>query len=329
MFHDVLHERDRHLVLDEARAFIREAFSRPTERAPLLDADRRGHTREEYDRLRQPLPLLSPMRLAYAAQKLGMATLGRLSRGVELGWKTGFDSGQSLDYVYENRPRGRTLLGRAIDRAYLGSIGWKGIRQRKAHLEKLLAEAIGRVRRSGRAVRILDIAGGPGRYLLETIQSLAGDDISALIRDNVPANLEAGRKLAEKLGLSDRVRFELGDAFDEDSLASIDPAPNVSIVSGLYELFPENEPVLRSLKGVARAMREGGYLIYTGQPWHPQVEMIARVLTNRDGQPWIMRRRTQQEMDDLVRAAGFRKLDMEIDDYGIFTVSLAAISEVG
>jgi hypothetical protein len=56
--------------------------------------------------------------------------------------------------------------------------------------------------------------------------------------------------------------------------------------------------------------------------------MIARVLTNRDGQPWIMRRRTQQEMDDLVRAAGFRKLDMEIDDYGIFTVSLAAIGDV-
>jgi len=366
MFHDVLHERDRHLVLDEARAFMRESFSRPVDRAPLLDADRRGHTREEYDRLRQPLPLVSPKRLAYAAQKLGMATLGRLSRGVELGWKTGFDSGQSLDYVYENRPQGLSIVGRALDRAYLASIGWKGIRQRKANLEKLLVEAIGRVRRSGRAVRLLDIAGGPGRYLLETIQRVTGkhsergtgtfcsadaseaqpsstsaaqnepvpdafrsaDDLSALIRDNVPANLAAGRKLAEKLGLSDRVRFELGDAFDEDSLAAIDPAPNVSITSGLYELFPDNEPVLASLRGVARAMREGGYLIYTGQPWHPQVEMIARVLTNRDGKAWIMRRRTQQEMDDLIRAAGFRKLDMEIDDYGIFTVSLAAIGEV-
>jgi hypothetical protein len=70
-------------------------------------------------------------------------------------------------------------------------------------------------------------------------------------------------------------------------------------------------------------MTGGGFLIYTGQPWHPQLEMIARVLTNRDGKPWIMRRRTQEEMDDLVRAAGFRKLDMEIDRWGIFTVSLA------
>ena len=51
--------------------------------------------------------------------------------------------------------------------------------------------------------------------------------------------------------------------------------------------------------------------------------MIARVLTNRDGQPWIMRRRTQEEMDDLVRQAGFEKIQQEIDPWGIFTVSLA------
>jgi len=66
-----------------------------------------------------------------------------------------------------------------------------------------------------------------------------------------------------------------------------------------------------------------GYLIYTGQPWHPQVEMIARVLSNRDGAPWIMRRRSQAEMDELVRAAGFEKLSMEVDPWGIFTVSVA------
>ena len=51
----------------------------------------------------------------------------------------------------------------------------------------------------------------------------------------------------------------------------------------------------------------------------------SRVLKNRDGKAWIMRRRTQEEMDDLVRAAGFRKLDMEIDRWGIFTVSLATV----
>ena len=45
--------------------------------------------------------------------------------------------------------------------------------------------------------------------------------------------------------------------------------------------------------------------------------MIARVLTNRDGQPWIMRRRAQGEMDSLVREVGFTKAAQWTDDFGI------------
>ena len=96
------------------------------------------------------------------------------------------------------------------------------------------------------------------------------------------------------------------------------------MISGLYELFPDNAQVGRSLAGVADAVAPGGYLVYTGQPWHPQLELIARALTShRQGQAWVMRRRTQAEMDQLVAAAGFVKRAQRIDAWGIFTVSLA------
>jgi hypothetical protein len=36
-----------------------------------------------------------------------------------------------------------------------------------------------------------------------------------------------------------------------------------------------------------------------------------------------MRRRTQAEMDQLTAHAGFRKIAQRIDEWGIFTVSLA------
>jgi hypothetical protein len=88
-------------------------------------------------------------------------------------------------------------------------------------------------------------------------------------------------------------------------------------------LFPENAGVLESLRGLAEAIEPGGYLIYTNQPWHPQVEFIARVLRNREGKPWIMRRRTTAEMDELVSVAGFEKQEMEVDEWGMFTVSVA------
>ncbi|EPN57718.1 hypothetical protein A235_31307, partial [Pseudomonas syringae pv. actinidiae ICMP 19079] len=56
----------------------------------------------------------------------------------------------------------------------------------------------------------------------------------------------------------------------------------------------------------------------------PQLELIARALTShREGQAWVMRRRSQSEMDQLVEAAGFRKITQRVDEWGIFTVSLA------
>ena len=328
MHHDILHEVERQRVIAKIRDFLLEMFDQPPPRTDLLDADRRGYTKEEYDRLTQPLGSLSPKRWWFATQRLVMQTAGRLSEGIRLGWQSGFDSGQSLDYVYENRPQGKLLVGKWGDRSYLNAVGWRGIRQRKKNLEQLLRLVIERIRASGRAVRILDVAAGYGRYVLETVAAFPPGAVeSVLLRDNIPANLAAGRELAEKLKLPG-IQFAQADAFDEESLARIDPSPNVTVVSGLYELFPDNPQVLASLHGIARAMRGGGLLIYTGQPWHPQLEMIARVLTNREGKPWVMRRRTQQELDDLVRAAGFEKIEMEIDSWGIFTVSLARIGDV-
>lgn len=327
MYHDILHEKDRHLVMAECRQFIEQQFAREPVPSPLIHADREGYTRREYDRLRAPLPLWSPRRAGCAMQRAAMKSLGRLSEGIRLGWRSGFDSGLTLDYVYENQARGLSPLGQWLDRLYLNGRGWRGIRQRRALLEAALKDAIERLRRAGRPVELVDIAAGAGRYVLAILAGCNGP-VGALLRDYREANLDAGRRMARQMGL-DHVRFELGDAFDEASLANLQPPPNLAVVSGLYELIPENDPVGASLRGLAAAMRPGGgYLVYTNQPWHPQIEMIARVLTNREGRPWIMRRRTQAEMDDLVGEAGFEKLAMDIDDQGIFTVAMARIEGV-
>jgi SAM-dependent methyltransferase len=245
-----------------------------------------------------------------------------MSAGVRLGWQTGFDSGKSLDYVYENRARGITFIGRMMDRQYLNSVGWQGTRERRANLDASLRWAIEAVAASEQAIRVVDIAAGPGRYVLEVIKDLPADRISVLLRDREPGNLEAGKELARAMKL-ENVTFERADAFDRESLLSITPAPSIVIVSGLYELFPDNRPVLESLAGIAGVLQDGGYLIYTSQPWHPQIEMIARTLINRDGDPWIMRRRTQAEMDELVRSVGLTKVGTRVDTHGIFIVSIA------
>jgi len=321
-YHDVYHELNAGRALRVTRDFIEAAFDAPGAQAPLLDAHERGYTFEEYRALSRPLRVLSPKWIGYRLFGVFLRTLGRLSAGIRLGWETGFNSGRTLDYVYRNQPVGITPLGRLIDRQYLNGIGWRGIRIRRRLLQGAVQHAIERTHASKGCVHIVDIAAGAGRYLLETVKRCESLRVTAELRDMEPANLEAARVLAGSLGLPG-VGFVKGDAFDQSALAALAPRPDVAVVSGFYELFPDNTKVLRSLRGLAHAIPEGGTLIYTNQPWHPQLELIARGLSDWDGKPWIMRRRTQAEMDDLVRAAGFEKLSMEIDPWGMFTVSLA------
>ena len=323
-YHDTLGELRRGKAVSLVRDFLLARFARPLALVDLTESDKSGPTREEADRLASPLPPLSPRGLFWSATRAAMRLGSALSGGLRLGQDTGFDSGSTLDYVYRNAPSGRSALGRFIDRNYLHSVGWRGIRQRKLNIEALMRDAMARLAGAGTPIHVMDIAAGHGRYVLEALHSADLRPSSILLRDYSDLNVRHGTALIEAKGLGSIARFVKGDAFDRASLASVTPRPTLTIVSGLYELFPDNDLIRRSLAGIADAMANGGYLVYTDQPWHPQLEMIARALTShRDGAAWVMRRRSQGEMDQLVEHAGFRKVEQHIDEWGIFTVSLA------
>ena len=323
-FHDTLGERDRRLATDKIRSFVRSLFDTPPAPVSLRDAHRTGFTADESRMLAKPLPWYTPRGAYWAMTRASLKLGGLLSRGIALGHSTGFDSGSTLDYVYRNQAQGVPLIGTMIDRTYLDSIGWRGIRVRKTHVEELLRKAFARVYASGLPLRVMDVAAGHGRYVLDAIAASDIKPESILLRDYSEINVRDGRALIAERGLYTIAQFVRGDAFDRDDVARVAPTPTVAVVSGLYELFPDNAQVADSLAGIAAAVPPGGCLVYTGQPWHPQLELIARALTShRQGQAWVMRRRTQAEMDQLVEAAGFRKIDQRIDAFGIFTVSLA------
>src|SRR5207244_2550282 len=88
---------------------VARSGDRATTPPALLAADRRGYTHDEYERLRKPGGL------RFAPVRWLMKGPGRLSRGIAIGCKHGFDSGVMLDYIYQNLPQGLTPLGRLID----------------------------------------------------------------------------------------------------------------------------------------------------------------------------------------------------------------------
>lgn len=313
LYHDLFHERDRHRVFQDVRAFLFACFERPVERSSLLQADRLGMSAERYRWHRAGLPGLHPKNWVMKGLRGALKTLGRLSQGMRIGLRSGFSSGLSLEYVYQNQPRGLTPLGRFLDRNYLQAIGWVMVRQRRQNLIGLLCEAV----RAGD--RVVDIAGGPAGYLKEFLRLKPDLDARFLVRDQDPGSLQEGMRLAAG---DRRVEFAVGDALDSSSLAALGPVDGM-VVSGLYELIADNQPVRHSLAGASQAIKSGGFLIYTNQPYHPQLELIAETLTHADGGRWVMRCRSTAEMDELVREAGFEKVRMLIDEEGIFSVTLA------
>ncbi len=323
-YHDTLGEQNREIAFVEMRRFIRERFNQPLYQVDLTQAHLHGESRREADELATPLSICSPRGAFWAVYRAALDLGARWSEGLKIGKETGYDSGSTLDYVYRNQPQGSNAFGVAVDKHYLNAIGWRGIRQRKTNIGKAIQTASAKLREAGKPVHVLDIASGHGRYVLDALTADTLPD-SVRLRDYSPINVEAGRKLIAERGLQDTVTFDEVNAYGRANYQDLQPRPTLGIVSGLHELFADNDLILNSLYGFGDAIEAGGYLIYTGQPWHPQLEMIARALTShKAGSPnWVMRRRSQQEMDQLVEKAGFEKIHQWIDEDGIFTVSLA------
>lgn len=328
-FHDTLGELERETAFKLIRDFIQKVENNST-KVNLLDADQRGYTYNEYQNLLRPKALSLLGEVNFALTRISMNIIGkRASKGIKIGVETGFDSGSSLDYVYLNKAQGHGFykkigLGKLIDRGYLNAIGWRGIRIRKQNLELLIGKYIEILNNKNKVVNILDIAAGHGRYILDAIMPYQSKINSILLRDYSEINVKAGSEIISSRNLSAVATFKNADAFYEEGIANVDPKPNLAVVSGVYELFSENNLLKSSLSGLYKAIEDDGYLIYTNQPWHPQVELIARTLNNHQGKGrWVMRRRTQAEMDQLVVNAGFEKIEQLQDQWGIFTVSVA------
>jgi SAM-dependent methyltransferase len=258
--------------------------------------------------------------LKWRALSLVLRTLGQASAGIRLGYRHGFDSGPMLDYVYEDRARGCFWYGRLADRVYLDSIGWRAIRARKALLQIVLRAEIAANRAAGRPTALLDVAAGPGRYLQELAAELGTrGGLTIICRDLDEAGLAQGRARAAALGLGG-MRYERGDACDATSLARVTPRPNLVVASGIYELL-DAALVQRSMAGVYALLPTGGRFVFTTQVMHPQLEMIANVLPNRFGEPWVMECRTLADVEGYARAAGFRDLASRLEPHGLFAVT--------
>lgn len=276
-----------------------------------------------YQSLAQPLSPWNPKAVYYATLRTLIATAGRLSDGIRLGLTHGFDSGVMLDYVYRNEAGGFGPLGRAIDRLYLDSPGWRGIRARGQLVTRAIADELDDQLEAGLHPKLADIACGGGRYALNALAGLRGKPVDVWLSDYAPANVEAANALARAIGIE--ARIERADAFAVGDLERIGFRPTLVVVSGLHEIIADDTRVREHLKTLAERMARPATLLLTVQPHHPQHELIARCLTSHTGERWVMRLRPLETTLQWLEEAGFEPDGVTMEESQIFGVVRARL----
>ncbi|NRD69932.1 alpha/beta fold hydrolase [Psychrobacter okhotskensis] len=337
-YHAIFHETNKADVFADCIDFAEQVFSTDVKAPDLSAAHLNSASKDKVDRL-----AIKPFNPSFAITRFAMQKFGHVSDAIATGLEHGFDSGHSLDHVYYNQPSGQNKFGQAVDKFYLSNIGWQGIRIRREHILELAREALADIK-SGKQnqanhnstesfqPKLLDIASGHGFYAFDLLTEF--ESLYAELRDYEQHNIQALQKKAEQLEIADRVLTCQKDAFDPASYSNMQKGSNnakglddkkfdIAIASGVFELFSDNTLPATALAGIYDRLKSGGYLLYTNQPWHPEQEFISKTLNNHRGSSWVMRCRSQAEMDQLVENAGFKKVAMRIDRFGIFTVSLA------
>ncbi len=261
-------------------------------------------------------------RVKIAVARALIGRVGHLSDGIRLCCEHGLTAGKVTDYVYRNQPSGRGLIGTLIDRRFLATPGCESTRVRRRHLEKLLAEAIGELRNSGRAVSLLDVASGPALYILSVVQQIGEHDMVACCRDLEERWLSEGRAEALRRGLH-HIRFEQGDAFDRDAVLAVRPRPNVIVSSGFYDWMGEDEAVRRSLELIFEALEPGGFVIVTNSMAHPNLELVSAVFTDFRRHPLRMKMRQASQMHGWLEEIGFVVQRALVDSWGYYSVTKA------
>jgi 2-polyprenyl-3-methyl-5-hydroxy-6-metoxy-1,4-benzoquinol methylase len=243
-------------------------------------------------------------RIGYAIFRFLLRTVGQLSEGIRLGWRTGFDSGVMLEYIYENRPRGITPLGVWFDRLFISHPVWDGVRSRRQMLIQQLIEAMGHYHQP----LIFDLAAGVGSYLF----ALPPNQATIIAGDYESEAVQRGQAKASQLNRSD-IQFRRNNAFERSELASTHA--DILVASGFFDILTQEEQIQTVLKNGSAIVRPGSRWVFTIQESHPNLKMLQQVFVDLNQKPWELVPRPAETLVTWANPLGWKLEKLERNSF--------------
>lgn len=254
---------------------------------------------------------LADLREEIRAQGWGRGSLRALFRGVsEWAYLIGaYPTGgwEFVDFlVHEaDSPRG-------LDRWLLKSAFVKGIQNRAAFVRDELERQL-RARALQREIRVLDVGCGIGTfgfYALECAQKLGLEGrVRAVGIDRDPRAIALARELAQARGFASRIDWKRGDA-----LKHLERTPeryDIALLIGVLAYLPDPRAI-ELLSAIRARLQTDGALL--ASHLHPRAPRAVRAWLRLLGVD--LRARTPQQLERLLRAAGFSRVNVTQDATG-------------
>jgi ubiquinone/menaquinone biosynthesis C-methylase UbiE len=238
--------------------------------------------------------------MKYILFRFLLNTVGRLSDGIRLGWRTGFDSGVMLEYIYENKPRGITPLGVWVDKLYISNEVWDGVRSRRGFLVEQLKAAIQHYDQP----MIFDLAAGVGSYLF----LLPANQATIIAGDYEREAVQAGQAKVNETGRSD-ITFKQNNAFELEQFAA--DRADILVSSGFFDILVKDEEIDTVLKNGTAITQPGARWVFTIQEHHPDLRLLKETMIDLNKEAWELVPRSVETLVDWANKYGWEleKLD--------------------
>ncbi|OGW84329.1 MAG: hypothetical protein A2987_05545 [Omnitrophica bacterium RIFCSPLOWO2_01_FULL_45_10] len=247
--------------------------------------------------------LLKPV---FKASKLG----NRITKGEA-------DSGLNLDHMYLGCARGIGKFGNFIDGVLLNFPSVKATRKKRAILIKVLSNEVANNVINNKTSRIVDLASGPSRYLIDLVTKFYQHNVEVLCIDNDKFSVNFGRRITH----NKPIRYTKANIFKLETLKrfskNVKWIPNIIVITGFFETH-DNNIMRKILSEIFTNLAEGGLVLFTSQMDNPSKVLMEKIGKTRNGSPWLLYFRKPDELRRSLIEIGFKDVIISIDEWGIY-----------
>lgn len=243
---------------------------------------------------------------------LSLSKLGRTSI------KGSADSGMNFDHMYRNYPKGVNAFGKFVDKLLLNLPSVKATRNRKEIVIKILQNEIENNLFFKKKTKILDVASGPARYIVELLDKHSQhNNIEVLCIDKDKRSLKFGKILARRKP----IRYTKVDVLKTGHLKSfgkrISWLPNIVLISGLLE-YKDDNFAKHILKEVYDNIDYDGLFLFISQVDNPSKKLMSKVCLTSEGKKWELVYRKPEVFRKWLLDLGFRNVIVSVDRWGMY-----------